>query len=233
MRPGPTALGPFDPGIDDLPASIPLFPLTDALLLPGGRLPLNIFEPRYLSMVRYALSQPSRLIGMVQPLEAGSDRKSAAGGPVPVLHQVGCAGRIVSFEETNDGRYSIALSGLVRFRLERELPRHVDGFRQALVDFTPYLDDMSERGFTLADRDHFLYLLKSFLEMRQLGADKEAIAQAQDDQLLVSLAMLCPFSAAEKQSLLECPDLETLGDMMTALFEISIAAHQQPDRPLH
>lgn len=232
MRPGPTALGPFDPGFEELPVSIPLFPLTDALLLPGGRLPLNIFEPRYLAMIRYALTQPTRLIGLVQPVEAGADRKRGL-DHVPNLKQVGCAGRIVSFEETSDGRYSIALSGLVRFRLERELPRHVDGFRQAMVDFNPYVEDMAERGFTLTDREHFLRLLKSFLEMRQLGADQEAISQAQDDQLLVSLAMLCPFSPAEKQSLLECADLDTLADMMTALFEISIAAHQQPDRPLH
>ncbi|HWT98243.1 MAG TPA: LON peptidase substrate-binding domain-containing protein [Terriglobales bacterium] len=232
MRPGPTALGPFDPGFEELPVSIPLFPLTDALLLPGGRLPLNIFEPRYLAMIRYALTQPTRLIGLVQPVEAGADRKRDL-DHVPHLKQVGCAGRIVSFEETSDGRYSIALSGLVRFRLERELPRHVDGFRQAMVDFNPYVEDMAERGFTLTDREHFLRLLKSFLEMRQLGADQEAISQAQDDQLLVSLAMLCPFSPAEKQSLLECGDLDTLADMMTALFEISIAAHQQPDRPLH
>jgi hypothetical protein len=232
MRPGPTALGPFDPGFEELPASIPLFPLSDALLLPGGRLPLNIFEPRYLAMVRYALTQPTRLIGMVQPVETGADRKMGA-DVAPSLRQVGCAGRIVSFEETGDGRYSIALSGLVRFRIERELPRHAEGFRQALVDFNPFVEDMAERGFALADRDHFLDLLKSYLEMRQLGADKEAIAQAQDEQLLVSLAMLCPFSPAEKQSLLECADLDTLADMMTALFEISIATHQQPDRPLH
>lgn len=232
MRPGPTALGPFDPGFEELPASIPLFPLTDALLLPGGRLPLNIFEPRYLAMIRYALTQPTRLIGMVQPVEMNADRKLGAES-VPALRRIGCAGRIIAFEETSEGRYSIALSGLVRFNLERELPRHVDGFRQALVDFNPYVDDMAERGFSLTDRDHFLFLLKSFLEMRQLGADKEAIAQAQDDQLLVSLAMLCPFTPAEKQSLLECPDLDTLADMMTALFEISIATHQQPDRPLH
>jgi hypothetical protein len=169
---------------------------------------------------------------MVQPLEMNADRKLGAES-VPVLRRIGCAGRIIAFEETSEGRYSIALSGLVRFNLERELPRHVDGFRQALVDFNPYVDDMAERGFSLTDRDHFLFLLKSFLEMRQLGADKEAIAQAQDDQLLVSLAMLCPFTPAEKQSLLECPDLDTLADMMTALFEISIATHQQPDRPLH
>jgi Lon protease-like protein len=232
MRPGPTALGPFDPGFEELPASIPIFPLTDALLLPGGRLPLNIFESRYLAMVRYALTQPTRLIGMVQPVEAGADRKRDP-DHVPNLKRIGCAGRIVAFEETTDGRYTIALSGMVRFRLERELPRHADGFRQALVDFNPYVEDMVERGFSLTDRDHFLSLLKTFLEMRQLGADKEAIAQAEDDQLLVSLAMLCPFTPPEKQSLLECPDLDTLADMMTALFEVSIAAHRQPDRPLH
>lgn len=232
MRPGPTSLGPFDPGIDDLPSSIPLFPLTEALLLPGGRLPLNIFEPRYLAMIRYALMTPTRLIGMVQPLEAGADRKMDP-EVTPELHRIGCAGRIVAFEESEDGRYMITLSGLSRFRLTRELSRHTEGFRQALVDFSPYIEDMAERGFMLADRDHFLDLLKTFLDLKQMGVDKQAIAQAEDEHLVVSLAMLCPFSAAEKQSLLECPDIDTVADMLTALFEVAIAAHEQRDRPLH
>ncbi len=232
MRPGPTSLGPFDPGMDELPGSIPLFPLTEALLLPGGRLPLNIFEPRYLAMVRYALMTPTRLIGMVQPQEAGADRKMDP-ELQPVLQQVGCAGRIVAFEESEDGRYMITLSGLTRFRLMRELPGHSGGFRQAMVDFTPYGDDMAERGFMLADRDHFLGLLKSFLDLRQMGVDKDAIAQAEDEHLVVSLAMLCPFSPTEKQSLLECADIDTLADMLTALFEVAIAAHGHRDRPLH
>jgi Lon protease-like protein len=232
MRSGPTSLGPFDPGFDDLPASIPLFPLTEALLLPGGRLPLNVFEPRYLAMVRQSLMHPARLIGMVQPQQAGADRDMNPKA-VPPLQQVGCAGRIVAFEETEDGRYMITLSGLVRFRVTHELPRHAEGFRQAAIDFSPYHEDMMERGFALADRDRFLDLLKSFLEMRQMGVDKQALAEAEDEHLVVSLAMVCPFTAAEKQSLLECPDLDTLADMLIALFELAIATHEQRDRPLH
>src|SRR5688572_32542872 len=121
MRPGPTSLGPFDPGYRALPTALPIFPLTGAVLLPGGRLPLNIFEPRYLAMTRHALMQPSRLIGMVQPVEANADLSLEPRGR-PAVQRIGCAGRIVSFQETEDGRYQITLSGLIRFEIRRELP---------------------------------------------------------------------------------------------------------------
>src|SRR5688572_22506392 len=118
MRPGPTSLGPFDPGYRALPGALPIFPLTGAVLLSGGRLPLNIFEPRYLAMTRYALMQPTRLIGMVQPVEKGADRNLDLAAH-PAVQRIGCAGRVVSFQETEEGRYVVTLSGLIRFAIKR------------------------------------------------------------------------------------------------------------------
>src|SRR6185369_6577232 len=118
----------FDPGFADLPRTMPVFPLTGALLVPGGRMPLNIFEPRYLAMVRHALMQPDRLIGMVQPKQRGIERKTDP-DVQPEVESVGCAGRIIAFEETDDGRYQVTLSGLIRFKIRSELPRNSGGFR--------------------------------------------------------------------------------------------------------
>jgi len=232
MRPGPTSLGPFDPGYRALPAALPIFPLTGAVLLPGGRLPLNIFEPRYLAMTRHALLQPTRLIGMVQPVEEGADRDP---DPTtrPAVQRIGCAGRVVSFQETEEGRYLITLSGLIRFEIKRELTLHEGGFRLVEPDFTPFAEDMAERDFEMAAKAEFFAAFKGYVETKQLKVDWEAIKGAPDDHLLVSLAMLSPFSPEEKQSLLECADLAQLTAMMTALFELAVANRQSPDRILH
>src|SRR5262245_36542808 len=155
MRPGPTSLGPFDPGYKELPAVLPIFPLTGAVLLSGGRLPLNIFEPRYLAMTRHALMQPTRLIGMVQPVEENADRNP---DPTtrPAVQRIGCAGRIVSFQENEEGRYLITLSGLIRFAIRRELPMHENGFRMVEPDFARFAEDMAERDFEMAAKREFL-----------------------------------------------------------------------------
>ena len=232
MRPGPTSLGPFDPGYRALPAALPIFPLTGAVLLPGGRLPLNIFEPRYLAMTRHALLQPTRLIGMVQPVEEGADRDPDPAAR-PAVQRIGCAGRIVSFQETEEGRYLITLSGLIRFEIKRELTLHEGGFRLVEPDFAPFAEDMAERDFEMAAKAEFFAAFKGYVETKQLKVDWEAIKGAPDDHLLVSLAMLSPFSPDEKQSLLECADLAQLMAMMTALFELAVANRQSPDRILH
>jgi hypothetical protein len=232
MRPGPTSLGPFDPGYKELPAALPIFPLTGAVLLPGGRLPLNIFEPRYLAMTRHALLQPTRLIGMVQPVEEGADRNLDPNAR-PAVQRIGCAGRIVSFQENEEGRYLITLSGLIRFAIKRELPLHENGFRMVEPDFAPFAEDMAEKDFEMAAKAEFLAAFKAYVEKKQLKVDWEAINGAPDDHLLVSLAMLSPFSPEEKQSLLECADLAQLTAMMTALFELAGASRQSPDRILH
>jgi Lon protease-like protein len=232
MRPGPTSLGPFDPGYKELPAALPIFPLTGAVLLPGGRLPLNIFEPRYLAMTRHALMQPTRLIGMVQPVELGADRNPDPAAR-PAVQRIGCAGRIVSFQENEEGRYLITLSGLIRFEIKRELPLHGGGFRLVEPDFAPFAEDMAERDFEMAAKAEFLAAFKAYVEKKQLKVDWDAINGAPDDHLLVSLAMLSPFSPEEKQSLLECADLAQLTAMMTALFELAGGSRQSPDRILH
>ncbi len=232
MRAGPTSLGPFDPSFAELPRVLPIFPLTSALLLPGGRLPLNIFEPRYLAMSRHALMQPDRLIGMVQPREANADREMDP-AVVPKVNKIGCAGRIVGFEETEDGRYLLSLSGLIRFRIQRELPIAAAGFRQVEPDFAAFRGDMAERDFELADRGHFLTTLKSYFAGQNATIDWKAVDDTPDDRLVVSLGMLCPFTPLEKQSLLECADLDEMGAMLQALFEMTLRHQSDDQRPLH
>lgn len=227
MRPGPSTLGPFDPGYADLPQDLPIFPLTAALLLPGGRLPLNVFEPRYLAMVRAALQRPDRLIGMVQPVEAGADKvlpaDLKAAGNQPAVHQVGCAGRIVSFEETPDGRYQLILSGLIRFRIAAELPVDKAGFRRVTPDWAPFAHDMAEHEFTLPDRPRFLTVVQEYLKTRQARLDWKGIEEVADDDLVIAMAQMTPLEPEEKQSLLECADLEAVAEMMTAMFEVHSA----------
>jgi Lon protease-like protein len=222
----------FEPGFADLPRSMAIFPLTGALLVPGGRMPLNIFEPRYLAMTRHALAQPDRLIGMVQPKQRGIERKTDPDF-MPEVESVGCAGRIISFEETDDGRYQITLSGLIRFRIRHELPRDAGGFRLVEPDFAPFAGDIVQGEYTLAGRPRFIATLKGYFETRSATVDWKAIDAMPDRQLVISLAMLCPFSADEKQALLECRDLVQLGEMLLALFELAVRGRADDQRPLH
>src|SRR6201997_3906424 len=176
-----------------LPSIVPIFPLTGVLLLPRGRLPLNIFEPRYLAMTRDALAG-ERLIGMVQP----SDPRVA--GDNPPVYPIGCAGRITAFSETDDGRYLITLTGVSRFRIREELPL-LGGYRRFTADWEPFArarEPSPEPGF---DRDRFARALKGYFVQRQISADWEAIEKAPGEHLLTSIAMLCPFEASEKQAL--------------------------------
>ena len=222
----------FEPGFGDLPRTMAIFPLTGALLVPGGRMPLNIFEPRYLAMIRHALAQPARLIGMVQPKQRGIERKTDADF-VPDVERVGCAGRIISFEETEDGRYQITLAGLVRFRIRDELPRTPGGFRLVAPDFAPFAGDMKQGNYVLTGRPRFIATLKGYFETRSATVDWKAIDAMPDRQLVISLAMLCPFSPDEKQALLECRDLVQLGEMLLALFELAVRGRTADQRPLH
>ena len=222
----------FEPGFADLPRRMAIFPLTGALLVPGGRMPLNIFEPRYLAMTRHALAQPDRLIGMVQPKQRGIERKTDPDF-MPDVEQVGCAGRITSFEETDDGRYQITLSGLIRFKIRHELQRTEGGFRLVEPDFAPFAGDIAEGDYTLTGRPRFIATLKGYFETRSASVDWKAIDAMPDRQLVISLAMLCPFSADEKQALLECRDLVQLGEMLLALFELAVRGRADDQRPLH
>jgi Lon protease-like protein len=222
----------FEPDFAGLPRSMAIFPLTGALLVPGGRLPLNIFEPRYLAMVRHALKQPDRLIGMVQPRKRGIERKLDP-DLHPEVEPVGCAGRIIGFEETDDGRYQVTLSGLIRFRVLREIDTAKGGFRQVEPDFAAFAGDLTDMDFALPGRSRFITTLKGYFETRNASVDWKAIDAMTDRQLVISLAMLCPFSPDEKQALLECRDLSELGEMLLALFELAVRDRHDEHRPLH
>jgi Lon protease-like protein len=196
-----------------LPEVLPLFPLTGVLLLPRGRLPLNIFEPRYLAMVEDAMSH-GRLIGMVQP--------SAAEGPEPLLplFHIGCAGRITSFTETEDGRFLIGLTGVCRFRIRDELPAE-RSYRRAKVEWEKFLADVGEPDEAEIDREKLLGILRSYFKLHNIAADWNAVQNTHNETLISSLAMICPLAPNEKQALLEATDLRARAEMLMALLEMA------------
>jgi len=203
---------PFDPDFEDLPPDLPVFPLPGALLLPRGHLPLNIFEPRYLCMVQDALAGP-RLIGMIQPRDGEDDPGSAA------IYDVGCAGQISAFNETDDGRYLITLRGLLRFSVARELENR-NGYRRVEPDFAGFRADLEEESVEL-DRERLLSALRQFFAERELAVDWEAVARLDGETLVNTMAMLCPFEPSEKQALLEAKTLATRADTLFAVLEMS------------
>ncbi len=210
-----------------LPARLPIFPLTGVLLLPRGRLPLNVFEPRYLAMFDDALAG-ERMIGMIQPSGPGAEGNQQT----PALYPIGCAGRITSFSETGDGRYMVALDGVSRFRVTEELPLN-RGYRSVVPDWSLYADDLNE-GNVSFDRRRLTELLQAYFRQQQLSANWDAIGQAPDERLLTSLAMICPFAPPEKQALLEAGCVSDRARLMMSLLEIAIAGHQgDDDRPRH
>jgi uncharacterized protein len=200
----------------DFPDSVPVFPLSSALLLPGGQMPLNIFEPRYMAMVDEAMAG-SRMIGMVQPSFAEKNELRAA----PELCTVGCLGRITHFAEVDDGRYHITLTGVSRFRIEKELT--VDtAFRQCKI--LPFLSDLEpEKGAEQVDRQQLLKAFKSYLDANGMDADWQSVGRANTAILVNALSMMSPYGPAEKQALLEAPDLKTRADTLIAITEISLA----------
>jgi Lon protease-like protein len=212
----PTNVTYHNPG--DLPDTIPVFPLAGALLLPRGQLPLNIFEPRYLAMIDDALRSGYRLIGMIQPdpTRPGSEDK-------PVLYKVGCVGRLTQIAETGDGRYLIQLTGIVRYRIEEELAVATP-YRQCRVSYAPFVTDFDARaGEDEVDRENLLKALRDFLEANHLKADWEGIENAPNEALVNALAMMSPYGPAEKQALLEAPDLKTRAEVLVAVTEIELA----------
>jgi uncharacterized protein len=206
----------------DLPKTIPVFPLPGALLLPRSRLPLHIFEPRYLLMLEDTLKTSHRLIGMIQPC-IGPEGTPAR------LHSIGCAGRVTGFSETEDGRYMVTLSGVSRFRIAAELE-----------GFCPYRRcDVHWRGFerdtgpadhdTEMDRDRFMRLLQRYFESEELQTDWESLNGAEDELLINSLSMLCPFGSEDKQALLEAPTLSNRRETLSTLLEFSLRGGQQEE----
>ena len=202
-----------------LPDILPIFPLTGVLLLPRGRLPLNIFEPRYLTMTKDALGG-ERLIGMVQPSEPELQDNRGRGAMNPPVYPVGCAGRVTQFSETDDGRYLITLTGVSRFRIREELPL-LDGYRRVVPDWQPFAHDRERPGKSEFDRERLIRGLKSYFAQRQIQADFEAIEKAPGEYLVTSLAMACPFAPSEKQALLEAADLDGRAELLTALVEMA------------
>ena len=209
----------FEPRFEELPALLPIFPLTGVLLLPRGRLPLNVFEPRYLAMTLHALGH-CRMLGMIQPQEGAGD----AGDP-PV-YRTGCAGRIVEFAETPDGRFLITLKGVARFDIASEPPRTAL-FRQVAPDWQRWRGDLEEdeRG---VDRARMVAALAPFFERHGITADSDVLKSAPIEHLVNSLAMACPFSATEKQALLEAQRTSERAKILTALVEMSVASSVTP-----
>ncbi len=207
-----------------MPAPIPVFPLQGALLLPGTRLPLNIFEPRYLAMIDDALAG-HRTVGMIQPKVP----EQTVASDHPPLHGIGCAGRIVSFEETGDGRYLIGLRGLCRFDVAEELALH-NGYRQVRPDYGPWAGDFGPQDSAGIDREQLGSALKAFLAARQLGADWEAIDKTSTGELISIVAMVCPFSPLEKQALLQSRTLTERAETIISILTMDSAGTQAPDR---
>ena len=219
--------GIFDPELHQLPMRIPIFPLPSALLLPGGQLPLNIFEPRYLAMVRHALATPTRLIGMVQPLDhhAGGDIANDNianddGADAADLFETGCAGRLSFFQESDDGRFVIALNGVCRFhRLRQELDPN--GFLVADVDWQPFANDL-RIDVSALDRDPLIKVMKRYFNMKGFETDWAQIENSDNHQLLATLSMICPFEVAEKQALLEADSMAKRADLLIAMMEMAL-----------
>ncbi len=223
---------PFEPSFEQLPETLPIFPLSGVLLLPGGKLPLNIFEPRYLAMISDALAG-HRMIGMVQPVQpggfAGDGLPSEDGRPK--VHRVGCAGRITNFNETEDGRLMLVLSGVCRFDIVRELDPAQGGYRRVSSVFSPYRADLDHADDVVElDRDRLMAALAAFFRGRQLSTDWDAVNKAADANLVTSLSMVLPFGPAEKQALLEASDSTARAKLLIAFLEMN-AFGDPSDKP--
>jgi Lon protease-like protein len=206
---------PFHPSFSSLPDSLAIFPLAGVLLLPDGKLPLNIFEPRYLAMVIDSLAN-GRLFGMVQPKGEASDDGE------PPIFETGCAGRISSLDETEDGRLLVTLTGVSRFRVRREL-EGLNGYRRIEPDWRPYQRDLDDPPPIMIDRERLILALKAFSRVNSLDFNWKAIERIGDYDLSVSLCMACPLEPREKQALLECKDPMTRTETLITLMEMAVA----------
>jgi len=210
----------------DLPEIIPVFPLPGALLLPRGQMPLNIFEQRYLAMVDDAFRDGHRVIGMIQP-----DVTHSSNVEKPVLFHVGCAGRITQLAESGDGRYILELTGIARFKVVKEL-EVLTAYRQCTVDFFPFIDDfIARKGEDEVNRDALLVALDEFLKANNLKVDWQGVESAPNEALVNALAMMSPYGPAEKQAMLEAPDLKTRAEILIAVTEMDLAKKRTTGDP--
>jgi len=205
-------------GLEELPSVLPVFPLTGALLLTTGQLPLNIFEPRYLAMVNDAM-ETHRLIGMVQPRDPESALLE------PEIYNVGCAGKICEYAELPNGMLRITLEGVCRFRILEELNVSTQ-YRQVRADFATYKQDQTEVHSQQIDRDALHEALHHFLEFENDTKDWQALDHLEDDSLINSLSMICPFSPAEKQALLEAKDIFARSELLISLLQMMLQHDQ-------
>ncbi|MBV9785168.1 MAG: LON peptidase substrate-binding domain-containing protein [Acidisphaera sp.] len=209
-------MGQHQLGFADLPAEFPIFPLSGALLLPGGKLPLNIFEPRYLAMVEDALAG-GRVLGMIQP-----DPAAAETGRGPGLLRVGCLGRLRSFSETDDGRYLITLHGLIRFGIAEELEIR-RGYRRVRADYAGFAGDLDERPEPPPlQREELFTALRRYFSSRGFDANWDALREMPDDMLVATLCMACPFETMEKQALLEAATPAERAAVLLAVLRIDM-----------
>ena len=205
-----------------MPKELPLFPLRGAILLPRASLTLNVFEPRYLALVDHALAS-ERLIGVVQPAPEAGNAESPAGKDFP-LRRVGCAGRISSFTESEDGHVVITLAGVARFTVLDDVGGDAP-FRMAAVNFAPYAKDfVGGYGEDDVDRPRLIATLRNYLVANNLNADWDRINNASNERLVNTLSILSPYGAEEKQALLEAPDLRSRAEALVALAEMELAA---------
>ena len=207
----------FSTEFHNLPASLPVFPLGGVLLLPYGRLPLNIFEQRYLAMTDDAL-RSERLIGIIQPTSEVEGQQK-----FPPLYKTGCAGRITAFSETDDGRYLVTLLGICRFDVEHEVDS-TRGYRRVVPNWEPFRSDVVKRDKFDIDKERLLVALGGYFEKKAIDADWEAINRMNNVQLITTLAMICPFNATEQQALLVAEKIEDRASTMISLLEM--ASHE-------
>jgi uncharacterized protein len=204
----------FHPRAEDLPSEFPVFPLAGALLLPRGKLPLNIFEPRYKAMTEDALGQ-GRMFGMIQP-----DATQPEGLNGPALFRIGCLGRLSAFSETDDGRYQISLTGVIRFAVAAEVAGQ-RGYRRVHGDMAAFIGDLDLSPKPInVDRDVLMTVLRGFFTHRGVDANWDAIKRLSDDNLVITLAMVCPFEPAEKQALLEAGTFAEQAEMLLTLLRM-------------
>tara|TARA_B100001057_G_scaffold76690_2_gene71475 strand:+ start:14858 stop:15523 length:666 start_codon:yes stop_codon:yes gene_type:complete len=204
----------FSTEFHNLPASLPVFPLGGVLLLPYGRLPLNIFEQRYLAMTDDAL-RSERLIGIIQPTsETESQQKT------PSLYKTGCAGRITAFSETEDGRYLITLLGICRFNIEQEIDS-TRGYRRIVPNWEPFRSDVEKTDKFDMDKERLMVALRGYFEKKTIDADWEAINRMNNAELITTLSMICPFTATEQQALLVAEKVEDRASTMISLLEMA------------
>lgn len=206
-----------------LPTELPIFPLPGVVLLPRGRLPLNVFEPRYLMMMEDALAA-GRMVGILQPTKEDGEQ--------PPLYKVGCVGRIVSFSETDDGRFLVALHGVCRFGVAEELPLQ-NGYRRIRPDWEPFTADLASPAVNKIDRTRMFVALRNYFKVHNITANWDAIQQTDDEQLVISLTMICPLEANEKQALLECATLAQRAELLQALLEMAALHQRDPEGARH